>query len=79
MGEWSGCVCSSSTVVDHIKSITGATLLVMVGDGATDLEARQEGGADIFVGFGGIVRRESVLKQADWAVDDFAELTSALD
>ena len=63
----------------HIKSITGATLLAMVGDGATDLEARQEGGADIFVGFGGIVRRESVLKQADWAVDSFAELTSALD
>ena len=24
--------------------------LVMVGDGATDLEARQEGGADLFIG-----------------------------
>ena len=25
--------------------------LVMVGDGATDLEARQEGGADLFIGY----------------------------
>ena len=24
--------------------------LVMIGDGATDLEARQEGGADLFIG-----------------------------
>ena len=25
--------------------------LIMVGDGATDLEARQEGGADLFIGY----------------------------
>ena len=25
--------------------------LVMIGDGATDLEARQEGGADLFIGY----------------------------
>ena len=63
----------------HIKDLTGATVLAMVGDGATDLEARQPGGADIFVGYGGIVRREAVLEQADWAVSDFDELTRALD
>lgn len=28
----------------------GYTVMVMVGDGATDLEARREGGADIFIG-----------------------------
>ncbi|QDZ23796.1 phosphoserine phosphatase [Chloropicon primus] len=63
----------------HIKEITKATTLAMVGDGATDLEARQPGGADIFVGFGGIVKREAVLDQADWAVCDFEELTRALE
>ena len=25
--------------------------VVMIGDGATDLEARQEGGADLFIGY----------------------------
>ena len=34
----------------HIKSLTNAKLLAMIGDGATDLEAKQEGGADIFIG-----------------------------
>jgi phosphoserine phosphatase len=62
----------------HIKSLTNAKLLAMIGDGATDLEARQEGGADIFVGYGGIVAREKVLAQADWAVWDFKELRDAL-
>ena len=28
----------------------GYKVMVMVGDGATDLEARQNGGADIFIG-----------------------------
>ena len=28
----------------------GCKSLVMIGDGATDLEARQEGGADLFIG-----------------------------
>lgn len=29
----------------------GHKLVVAVGDGATDLEARKEGGADIFIGW----------------------------
>lgn len=28
----------------------GLTSMVMIGDGATDLEARQPGGADLFIG-----------------------------
>ena len=64
----------------HIKAQSGARVLVMVGDGATDLEARtQDGaGADLFVGFGGIVKREKVLSAADWAVEDFSVLIEAL-
>jgi len=34
----------------HIKEKYGISKMVMVGDGATDLEARREGGADIFIG-----------------------------
>ena len=29
----------------------GYKKMVMIGDGATDLEARQPGGADIFIGY----------------------------
>jgi hypothetical protein len=29
-------------------------LYTMVGDGATDLESRAPGGADVFVGYGGV-------------------------
>jgi len=62
----------------HIKALTKAESLVMIGDGATDLEARQPGGADLFVGFAGVAKRDNVLEQADWAVFDFDELTQAL-
>lgn len=53
--------------------------VVMVGDGITDLEAVQEtGGADMFVGFGGIVKREVVMHAADWFVESFDTLREAL-
>ena len=49
----------------------------MVGDGATDLEARPP--ADGFIGYGGIVVREKVKAGADWFVTDFSELIAGLD
>jgi len=49
----------------------------MIGDGATDLEARPP--ASAFIGFGGIVTREKVQKGADWFVTDFKTLIKALD
>jgi phosphoserine phosphatase len=39
------------------------TRSLLVGDGVTDLEAR--GGVKLFVGFGGVVRRERVAAEAD--------------
>jgi phosphoserine phosphatase len=51
--------------------------LIMVGDGATDLEARPP--ADGFIGYGGVVVRPKVKAEADWFVEDFTELTAALD
>ena len=52
--------------------------LAMVGDGATDLEARQPGGADIFIGYGGVVERPSIAAKADWYVYDIRDLIQAL-
>ncbi len=37
------------------------------GDGITDLEAVQAtGGADLFIGFGGVVERPAVAAEAEW-------------
>lgn len=46
--------------------------MVVVGDGATDLEARPP--ADLFVGYGGVCVRPSVEAGADLFVRSFAEL-----
>jgi phosphoserine phosphatase len=63
--------------IQDLKNRFGYAPLIMVGDGATDLEARPP--ADGFIGYGGIVVREKVKAGADWFVTDFAELISALD
>ncbi len=42
--------------------------LAMVGDGKTDLEAKQAGA--VVIGFGGVAARDAVVKQADHFVDD---------
>jgi glycerol-3-phosphate dehydrogenase (NAD+) len=53
--------------------------VVMVGDGITDLEAvQQTGGADLFVGYGGVIERSVIKEQADWFITHHDELTSAL-
>lgn len=53
----------------------GQRRMVMVGDGKTDLEAKQAG-ADV-IGFGGVVERAIVLDQADIFVNQ-ASLTAVL-
>jgi len=65
------------TAIRDLKNRFGYAPLIMVGDGATDLEARPP--ADGFIGYGGIVVREKVKAGADWFVTDFAELIAALD
>ena len=48
-------------MVADLKAKHGYTTVVMVGDGATDMEARDiPGGADAFIGFGGIATRAAV-------------------
>lgn len=66
-------------VVADLKAAHGYQTVVMIGDGATDMEARDvPGGADAFIGFGGIAVREKVKAGADWFVMDFADLTGTL-
>ena len=69
---WSG---GKSRVMQHLQGVHGDPL-VMVGDGATDVEARPP--ATAVIGFGKNVVRESVLRDADWFVYDFKEMMNAL-
>ena len=61
-----------ASVVKSLKAAHGYQTVVMVGDGATDLQARPP--ADMFIGFGGVVVREVVKNNADWFVVDFQEM-----
>lgn len=62
------------TALKAIKEANGYGTVVMIGDGATDLEARQPGAADAFIGYGGVQKREKVMAGADWFVDSFEPL-----
>ena len=63
-------------VVGMLKDAHKYDPIVMIGDGATDMEARPP--ADAFIGFGGVVVRDAVKKGADWFVMDLHELVSEL-
>lgn len=64
--------------VEHIKREWNLQTVVMVGDGATDAEARRPGGADVFVGYGGVVYRETVAEKADWYVMDIEDIVKVV-
>lgn len=64
-------------VVKLLKAKYGYKNLVMIGDGATDLETFPAA-ADTFIGFGGNVVREKVKSQAPWFVTNFRELLQEL-
>lgn len=65
-------------VVSYLKQKHNYTNVVMIGDGVTDLEARQPDAADIFIGFGQIVQRNIVFENADWFIYDFDDLIHLL-
>lgn len=67
-----------ATAVQQIRKIKGYKAMVMIGDGATDLEARKLGGADLFICYAGVQLRESVARKADWLVFDFEDLINSL-
>ncbi|XP_032462616.1 phosphoserine phosphatase isoform X1 [Phocoena sinus] len=55
----------------HFKKV------VMIGDGATDMEACPP--ADVFIGFGGNVIRQQVKDNSEWYITDFVELLGELE
>jgi phosphoserine phosphatase len=57
------------TVVQKLIDDHGYSGVVMIGDGATDMQARPP--ASAFIGYGGIVVREKVKEGADWFISDF--------
>lgn len=63
-------------VFESLKKEFGYATMVMVGDGATDMQARPP--ADAFIGYGGVVTRKRVAEGADWFVTDFNDLLDAL-
>jgi glycerol-3-phosphate dehydrogenase (NAD+) len=49
--------------------------IIMIGDGITDLEAaEEEGAADLFIAYTGIISRPNVVAGASWAAKHFDEL-----
>ncbi|EOD29132.1 hypothetical protein EMIHUDRAFT_365923 [Emiliania huxleyi CCMP1516] len=70
-------------VISMLKETHGFEKVVMIGDGANDMSARDcpdhaANGADVFIGFGGVKVRETVRQGADWFVTDFNELSAEL-
>lgn len=63
--------------LEMLKAKHGYKNIIMVGDGATDMEARPP--ASAFIGFGGVVTRPAVKEGADWFVTDFEDLIAGLD
>ena len=63
-------------VVQRLKDKYGFKRLVMIGDGATDMETCPP--ADGFIGFGGNVIREKVRDHSPWFVTSFQELLDEL-
>ena len=62
--------------LEMIQTAKGYSNMVMIGDGATDAQAKPP--AKAFIGFGGVEVREKVKAVADWFVTDFDDLTKVL-
>ncbi|GLC44857.1 hypothetical protein PLESTM_001654900, partial [Pleodorina starrii] len=65
--------------IARIRQRNPYNTVVMIGDGITDLEAvKITGGADLFIGYGGVVERPAVAAEAEWYVYDYKTLVDAL-
>ncbi|CAD7700982.1 unnamed protein product [Ostreobium quekettii] len=65
--------------VARIKSEHAYSHMVMIGDGATDLEAKTQGAVELFIGYGGVAFRPKIAEAADWYVCSMQPLISALE
>jgi phosphoserine phosphatase len=65
-------------VVRKLRSTYKYNEVVMIGDGATDLQARTSDAATAFIGYGGIVERKIVKEGADWFIYGWDALLNEL-
>jgi len=65
-----------SKVVQELIDKYDYKCVIMIGDGATYMQARPP--AKAFIGYGGIIEREKVKNGADWFIKDFNEILSIL-
>ena len=65
--------------IKYLKETFGHKNVIMVGDGGTDYEARRDGAADGFIGYGGVATRDVVKQNADWFIYDWKELLGVLE
>ena len=65
-------------VLKLMKRKKGYKKMIMIGDGATDLDARLHGPANAFIGYGGVSVREKVKSNADWFITSFQEVLDVL-
>jgi len=63
--------------VHQIKDQFGYNTVVMVGDGATDAQAKPP--ADAFIGYGGVAIRDAVREKACWYVTDFDDMIAVVE
>lgn len=56
-------------VIQSLIDAHGYSSVVMIGDGATDMQAKPP--AKVFIGYGGVIEREKVKEGADWYIYDF--------
>jgi phosphoserine phosphatase len=63
-------------VMRRLKERFGGGGIVMVGDGATDLQAKPP--ADCVIGYGGVVARAAVKEKADWFVTCHTHIHKAI-
>nr|ADM15724.2 phosphoserine phosphatase [Brassica juncea] len=65
--------------VQQIREARLYKTMAMFGDGATDLERRKPGGADLFICYAGVQLCEAVAGQADLLIFKFEPLLNSLD
>jgi len=63
--------------LQQLQAQQGYQTMVMVGDGATDAQAKPP--AKAFIGFGGVIERQAVKEKADWFVTDFADMVRVVE
>jgi len=65
-------------VLEMMEKEKGYKTMIMFGDGATDMDARAEGPAAAFIGYGGVTARAKIKEGADWFIYSFQEILDVL-